>query len=83
MRACIEHVYLEVEIEEEGAFPLYFQGESRCDLGNLNIAPWFLNSILVEFLVSIAVCLVETEYCYKLNRRCRHEMDDCGHLIQG
>ena len=81
MDACSENGYLEVEIEEEGAFPLHFQGESRCDLGNLNIA-WSLNSILGEFLVSI-VCLVVTEYCYKLNRRCRHEMDDCGHLIQG
>ena len=81
MRACLENFYLEVEIEEEGAFPLHFQGESRCDLENLNIA-WFLNSILGEFLVSI-VRPVVTEYCYKLNRRCLHEMDDCGHLIKG
>ena len=81
MRACLGNVYLEVEIEEEGAFPLHFQGESWCDLENLNIA-WFLNSILGEFLVSLVRSVV-TEYCYKLNSRCRHEVDDCGHLIQG
>ena len=52
MHACLENVYLEVEIEEEGAVPLHFQGESRCDLENLNIA-WFLNSTPGEFLVSI------------------------------
>ena len=56
------------------SFPLYIQGRSRCDLENLNIA-WFLNSFLEEFLVSI-VRLVVTEYCYELNHRCRHEMDD-------
>ena len=72
LSTCSENVYLEVEIEEDkGAFPLHFQGESQCDLENLNIA-WFLNSTLGEFLVSIA-CPVVTEYCYKLNRCCRHE----------
>ena len=44
MRVCLENVYLEVEIEEEGAFPSHFQEESRCDLENLNIA-WFLASV--------------------------------------
>jgi len=81
MRACLGNVYLEVEIEEEGAFPLHFQGESRCDLENLNIS-WFLHSIHGESLISI-VRLVVTEYCYKLNRHFHHEMDDCGHLIKG
>ncbi len=56
---------MEVEIEEEGAFPLHFQGERRCDLENLNIA-WFLNSTLGEFLVSM-IRPVVTEYCYKLS----------------
>ena len=45
---CLGNVYLEVKIEE-GAFPLHFQGESRCDLGNLNIAWSLSNSILGEF----------------------------------
>ena len=81
MDACSENVYLEVEIEEEGAVRLHFQGESRCDLENLNIA-WFLNSTLGEILDSI-VRPVVIEYCFKLNLRCRHEVDDCGHMIQG
>ena len=59
--ACSENFNLEVEIEEEGVFPLHFHGESRCDLENLNLA-WSLNSILGEFLVSI-VRPVVTEYC--------------------
>ena len=78
--ACLGTDYLEVEIEEEVAFPLHFQGESRCELENLNIASWFLHSIPGEFLVSV-VRLVVIEYCYKLNHCCRHEMDDYGHLI--
>ena len=52
MRACLGNVYLKVEIEEEGAFPLHFQEKSRRDLENLNTA-WSLNSILGQFLVSI------------------------------
>jgi hypothetical protein len=51
MRACLENFYLEVEIEEEGAFPLHFQGE--------------MYSILGEFLVSI-FRLVVTEIFFLL-----------------
>jgi hypothetical protein len=69
-------------MEEEGAFSLHFQGESRCDLENLNIA-WFVSAFKPWRVLVLIVRLVVTEYCYKLNHRCCQEMDDCGNLIQG